>query len=105
MKIADIDKLPYGLMKSLGVAALAYTDPVDLYHCIALDADDSYCGVIGDGANGSYEWFIWRKGKLETSNVGYGIIAVALRDVLSKVEPVAIEDIWKRILAEDGPYA
>ena len=58
-----------------------------LYHCILvgleLDAH-SYCGVFGDGENGAYEWFVWRKGVLETSDVAYGIAEIALRDVLNK---------------------
>ena len=39
-------------------------------------------GVIGDGDNGSYEWFIWNDAtkRLATSNCGYGSTWAALLD-------------------------
>ena len=63
---------------------LRYTDLSYMYHCIWL-GDESYCGVVGDGPNGAYEWFVWRQGQLETSDVGYGSTEAALRDVQNKV--------------------
>lgn len=76
---------PTGLLNALDTAKLTYTQPVDLYHCIALSAGESYCGVFGDGDNGAYEWFTWIDGKLETSNVAYGMTVAALRDVLVEI--------------------
>lgn len=58
-----------------------FTQFVDTFHAVDL-ADGALVGVVGDGANGAYEWFVWRDGKLLTSEAGYGEIDVALRDVL-----------------------
>ena len=71
-----------------------YTDMVDIFHCIQLDAD-SGVGVAGDGENGSYEHFALKLvGTLEASDikawswkcsdVGYGDPLIALRDVLTE---------------------
>jgi hypothetical protein len=62
-------------------SARRYTATRTLYYEVLVGTDAS-CGVFGDGANACYEWFIWTAGKLETSNVGYGDSAIALRDVL-----------------------
>jgi hypothetical protein len=77
---------PIELLSRLEMHVLKYTDANYLYYCVWVGPDD-YCGVFGDGPNGSYEWFVWRSklGELETSNVGYGDSVVALRDVLNKV--------------------
>lgn len=67
---------------------LHYTGPTAIYYAVWLWSTD-YCGVWGDGPNGSYEWFIWhgREKKLETSDCGYGSSHWALRDVLNRVDP------------------
>lgn len=75
---------PAGLLAMLESKPLRYTDPGYLYHCIWL-GDEHFCGVFGDGPNGAYEWFLWRNGNLETSDVGYGSTEVALREVLNRV--------------------
>ena len=78
---------PAEMLIALDKAPLRYTEPVGLYHriLVGLELDaHSYCGVFGDGENGAYEWFVWRKGVLETSDVAYGIAEIALRDVLNK---------------------
>ena len=62
---------------------LRYTEPRYLYQCVWLGSDD-FCGVFGDGPNGAYEWFVWRDGKLETSDVGYGSTEAALRSALTR---------------------
>lgn len=62
---------------------LRYTDPLYVYHCIWLGGE-SFCGVFGDGPNGAYEWFVWRDGKLVTSDVGYGSTEAALRSALTR---------------------
>lgn len=85
MPISDMRKLsnpPTALLKALERVRFQFSDPVSLYHCISLDLGDSYCGVIGDGDNGAYEWFLWRNEELQTSDAAYGMIEVALRDVL-----------------------
>lgn len=64
---------------------LQYTTPYAVYNVLWLWSN-SYCGVFGDGPNGSYEWFLWDGSKLETSNCGYGSPNWALRDVLNKIE-------------------
>jgi hypothetical protein len=63
---------------------LNYTAPKTVYHCVEADYRDVYVGVFGDGANGSYEWFIWDGGTqtLRTSDCGYGCTGVALCDGL-----------------------
>lgn len=88
MKIRTYDNtLPAELLKALDVknAGLHYTRAQAVYQCIWL-CGDSYCGVFGDGDNGAYEWFAWREGALETSDSGYGSVAVALRDALLQTE-------------------
>jgi hypothetical protein len=76
---------PAPLLAKLERKQLRYTDPGYLYHCIWL-GDDSFCGVFGDGPNGAYEWFMWRDGQLETSDVGYGSTETAMRAVLNKAK-------------------
>lgn len=78
--------LPPGLLALIEKRSYEYTSPKFLYHAVWLWGG-SYCGVFGDGPNGSYEWFVWNKGILETSDFGYGSTSVALRDVLLKMEP------------------
>lgn len=73
---------PEPLLRMLERADLRYTDPRYLYHCVWL-GDESYCGVFGDGPNGAYESFLWRKGKLQTSDVGYGSPEAAIRNALA----------------------
>jgi len=68
---------------------LQYTAAKFVYQAIWLWGSE-FCGVFGDGNNGSYEWFIWRNQKLETSDCGYGSIHIALRDVLNIAEPVEV---------------
>ena len=71
-----------------------YTDMVDIFHCIQLDAD-SWVGVAGDGGNGSYEHFAlklvttpeapdMKAWSWKCSDVGYGDTLIALRDVLTE---------------------
>jgi hypothetical protein len=71
--------------KRIGGPVVA-TEMLTLYHVCWFDIN-SFCGVVGDGLNASYEWFIWRNGALDTSDIGYGIIEAALRDVLNKAVP------------------
>lgn len=82
--------IPEELLAALQRLRLEYTFPHFLYYCVLLGIEggaNSYCGVFGDGDNASYEWFIWRRGKLQTSDKGYGDTTVALRDVLNKANP------------------
>jgi|SRR5579872_987850 len=83
------DRLPGELSKRKW--SFRYTSPVAIYHSVWLWGA-TFCGVFGDGANGTYEWFYWEakngQWKLETSDCGYGSDSIALRDVLLKAEPV-----------------
>jgi hypothetical protein len=67
-----------------------YCDFKAIFHCIPVDTD-RYCGVVGDGDNGCYEWFTFDRtsgrGVLEVSDCGYGIAEAALRDVLNLEVP------------------
>jgi hypothetical protein len=67
-----------------------YSDFKTIFHCIHVDTN-RYCGVVGDGDNGSYEWFTFERtsgrGVLEVSDCGYGIAEAALRDVLNLEVP------------------
>jgi hypothetical protein len=63
-----------------------YCDFKAIFHCIHVDAD-RYCGVVGDGDNGCYEWFTFERGVLLVSDCGYGIAEAALRDVLNQEVP------------------
>lgn len=73
--------------KDLGYRSI---ENLTLFHLVWLGGGPSgyleYCGVFGDGANGVYEWFIFRNGKLETSNTQWGSDEWALREVLNKLE-------------------
>ena len=60
-----------------------YSSCEHVFHCIRLW--DCWVGVAGDGDNGCYEYFVWKDGKLTTSDVGYGCTDTALRDVLKEV--------------------
>lgn len=71
-------------------STLHYTNAKHLYYAFWLWSSD-ICGVFGDGANGSYEWFLWRGGKLETSDCGYGSMHVAMRDGLNVAEPPEVK--------------
>jgi hypothetical protein len=78
--------LPKSLLAALERAGrkLNYTRPTTVYCCVEPDYRDLYVGVFGDGANGSYEWFIWDGDAktLRTSDCGYGCTGVALCDGL-----------------------
>lgn len=78
--------VPEGLLDALVSCSLKYTVPDFIYYLVWGWGDEA-CGVFGDGPNGSYEWFIWRDNKLQTSNDGYGSLHVALRDVLNIFDP------------------
>ncbi len=60
-----------------------YTDMVDIFHCIELHTDQ-WVGVVGDGANGSYEHFALKNGVLECSDCGWGSTDIALLEILTK---------------------
>jgi len=74
--------LPDGLLDALERrrGRLKYTDPKTVYHCIQPDYRNSSVGVVGDGLNASYEWFIWNPATktLRTSDCGYGSDGIAL---------------------------
>ena len=78
-------KVPQEIVAPLIRAARAweYSSLVDIFHCIQLGLN-WWVGVVGDGENGGYEWFILHNGECQTSNCGYGCTEVALRDVLAK---------------------
>lgn len=64
---------------------LKYVDPARL--CVVHDFEidpGTHVKVIGDPANGSYEWLIESSdGSVEFSDCGYGIAECALRDGLA----------------------
>lgn len=63
---------------------LKFTDDVTTFHRIDVDGHH-VVEVFGDGDNGSYEFRIFGPdGRIvEQSNVGYGVVAYALRDGLN----------------------
>jgi len=63
---------------------LKFTDDVTTFHRIDVDGHH-VVEVFGDGDNGSYEFRIFGPdGRVvEQSNVGYGMVAYALRDGLN----------------------
>jgi hypothetical protein len=75
--------VPRGLLSALDKWRGKYTDPKFLYQSVWIDGD-VFAGVFGDGPNGAYEWFVWEegKGKLRTSDNGYGSDCGALLDAL-----------------------
>ena len=60
-----------------------FTDAKDVFHCIAIGTDH-FAGVFGDGGNGCYEWFVWKRMTFECSDKGYGDTVIALRDILNR---------------------
>lgn len=72
--------VPEPVMHALTRRGLNYTRAVTVYHCVWVNYGQALVGVFGDGANGSYEWFIWSEdeGKLRTSDAGYGNDCAAL---------------------------
>ena len=75
--MSDLKWLPHNSLK------LRYSGPtLAILHAIDIDGVTRVL-VVGDPANGAYEWAIERNGKIEKhSDVGYGISFVALRDGL-----------------------
>ncbi len=66
---------------------LRYSRAIAILHAVDIDADTRVI-VFGDPDNGSYEWGIERKGKIEQhSDVGYGNLPAALRDGLMTAWP------------------
>jgi hypothetical protein len=61
-----------------------YTDLVSLYYAFCFETD-CWAGVVGDGDNGAYEWFLSTPNGVQVSDSGYGDSLLALRDVLNKV--------------------
>lgn len=76
-------KVPEAILSALARVSWQYSSPAHVFHCIQLDLEH-YVGVAGDGNNGGYEWFVFRDGKLTTSDAGYGWTAYALREVLNQ---------------------
>jgi hypothetical protein len=74
--------LPSHIVAEIAWRSFKYSSMEHIFHVVQLDVD-SWCGVVGDGANGCYEWFIYRGGALETSDAGYGDATFALREVLN----------------------
>jgi len=70
--------IPLKLMKAL--ERLTYNSDATLYYAVHPDYRDVLVGVFGDGANATYEWFIWdeQHKALRTSDCGYGCIGIAL---------------------------
>ncbi|WP_299204288.1 hypothetical protein [uncultured Amphritea sp.] len=63
-----------------------YTEAVGLIgHPIHID-NNAWVAVVGDGANASYEWVLFKDdgSLITTSNRGYGISSIALRDGITE---------------------
>jgi hypothetical protein len=69
--LAALDKLKPG----------EFTDFKKLYHFAEID-EDHWAGVIGDGENAAYEFFVWTPHSFSKSEVGYGDSLYAFRKVL-----------------------
>ncbi len=75
--------IPEVVMKAL--ASRTNCQPVTVYH--ALWYMQTLVGVLGDGDNGWYDWFIWREGcEMRVSDAGYGDDSVALCSGLVEAE-------------------
>jgi hypothetical protein len=74
---------PAALVSALEQRRGSYSDMVTIFHCIQLD--NRWVGVAGDGANGSYEHFVFNEdsGKLTCSDCGYGSTSYALLEILN----------------------
>jgi hypothetical protein len=83
-----VASIPDGLAAALEREALywRYSSLCHIFHCICIETN-WWIGVAGDGDNGCYEWFVaWFDGQwhCKTSDCGYGMTTVALRDVISE---------------------
>ncbi len=79
--------LPDALVSELGRWKEKYSNAVAVFNFVWLQPTMAV-GVFGDGEMGAYEWFVWKDGKFsETSQMGYGNPAGALRDVLEREWP------------------
>lgn len=76
-------QVPAVILTAISRVHCKYSSIDHLFHCFQVDIK-KWVGVIGDGANGCYEYFVWHDGKLTHSNDGYGSTDIALRDVLNR---------------------
>jgi hypothetical protein len=80
-----VPKVPEELLAALQRKQFSYsTPPTNVFYFVPLPSPSSSCGVVGDGDNACYEWFHWHNGILETSDCGYGMPEIALRDVINR---------------------
>lgn len=75
--------VPAGLLEALARVRGEFSEIKHVFHCIHVDADH-WVGVAGDGNNGSYEYFVFKDGKLTITDRGFGDTTVALRMVLGQ---------------------
>lgn len=75
-------ELPDWVFQQLLEHKWSCTDSVSVFHYLCIDKD-CWAGVIGDGDNASYEWFLINA-EFRASDCGYGDSLVAYRDVLKR---------------------
>lgn len=75
-------RVPDDLLRALlfQTRHLRFTLPKTIYYCVDVDYRNVYAGVMGDGSNATYEWFVWdaESKVLKTSDCGYSCTGVAL---------------------------
>lgn len=84
-------QIPGGLLAALARKDLRYTDIREIHHLVWLGVNEC-CGVCGDGANASYEWFWKKQDVVTTSDAGYGMTEIALLHVLLRATIATRQD-------------
>jgi hypothetical protein len=78
-----ITTIPAPLIAALEKIDGRYSEAKTIYDCIEVELS-VYVGTFGDGANASYEWFVWSEGPLgctlNTSDEGFGASCWAFRE-------------------------
>lgn len=84
--------VPEPLLVALANARTRYSVFKHVFHCIRLDFA-KWIGVVGDGDNAGYEWFIWNgaedgptrtQDRLTHSDCGYGCTDWALKEIINR---------------------
>jgi hypothetical protein len=95
LKVKPVN-LPADVQRRLAQHQSDYSELKTVFHAFVWSHNfqtqkSSWAGVVGDGDNAAYEWFIDGEDGLKVSNLGYGDTVIALREVLNKVAPPEAE--------------
>jgi len=86
MNALDDVKRMVTVVANCGRAGWEYSHAVGVIgHPVRLDVN-TWVAVVGDGENASYEWVLFKDdgSLIKTSDCGYGISSIALRDGITE---------------------